>query len=90
MTGGKGGVPISLTWEDEKLVWVVREPYVSKHSTAAQTAGVLAAGAALQLESLMPSGGVVFSDGMEADSLKFNSGVTARIQAAQQKAQLVI
>lgn len=90
LTGGKGGAPIRLKWEDEQLVWVVREPYVSRHSTAGQTAGVLAAGSALKLESLMPSGGVVFSDGMEADSLKFNSGVTASVRAAQHKAQLVI
>jgi len=38
----------------------------------------------------MPSGGVVFSDGMEADCLQFNSGVTAEVSAAQQRAQLVI
>lgn len=90
LTGGKGGAPIRLGWEDEQLVWVVREPYVSKHSSARQTAGVLASGAALTLESLMPSGGVVFSDGMEADSLRFNSGVTATVRAAKQKAQLVV
>ena len=90
LTGGKGGAPIRLSWEDEQLVWVVREPYVSRHSTATHTAGVLASGKALTLESLMPSGGVVFSDGMEADSLKFNSGVTASVRAARQKAQLVV
>jgi hypothetical protein len=38
----------------------------------------------------MPSGGVVFSDGMEADSLRVNSGVTATVRAAKQKAQLVV
>lgn len=89
-TGGKGGAPIRLRWEDEQLVWVVREPYVSRHSTAAHTAGVLASGTALTLESLMPSGGVVFSDGMEADCLHFNSGVTAVVSAAPQRAQLVV
>lgn len=90
LTGGKGGAPIRLAWEDEKLVWVVREPYVSRHSTATHTAGVLASGGALKLESLMPSGGVVFSDGMQADTLQFNSGVTAVVSAAPQRAQLVI
>lgn len=89
LTGGKGGPPITLGWEDEKLVWVVREPYVSKHSTARQTAGVLAPGRPLRLESLMPSGGVVFSDGMEADSLQFNSGATVEVRPAEQRAQLV-
>lgn len=90
LTGGKGGAPIRLPWEDEQLVWVVREPYVSRHSTASHTVGVLKAGSVLKLESLMPSGGVVFSDGMEADSLHFNSGVTALISAAPQRAQLVV
>lgn len=90
LTGGKGGEPITMAWEDEQLVWVVREPYVSKHSSARQTAGVLAVGKSLKLESLMPSGGVVFSDGMEADSLAFNSGVTVEVRPASQRAQLVV
>jgi len=38
----------------------------------------------------MPAGGVIFSDGMEADFLKFNSGATARIHAAAQRAHLVM
>ena len=89
LTGGTAGPPITLGWEDEKLVWVVREPYVSKHSTARQTAGVLGSGHVLRLESLMPTGGVVFSDGMEADSLQFNSGATVEVRPAEQRAQLV-
>ena len=89
LTGGTSGSPITLGWEDEKLVWVVREPYVSRHSTARQTAGVLASGHLLRLESLMPSGGVVFSDRMEADSLQLNSGVTVEVRPAEQRAQLV-
>jgi NAD kinase len=90
LTGGTSGPAIKLPWEADQLVWVVREPYCSRHSTAAHTAGLLASGAALKLESLMPSGGVVFSDGMEADSLQFNSGVTATVSAAAQRAQLVV
>ena len=89
LTGGQGGPAIKLPWEDQQLVWVVREPYVSRHSSARQAAGVLAAGQALRLESLMPSGGVIFSDGMEADSLQFNSGVTVEVRPADQRAQLV-
>jgi NAD kinase len=90
LTGGRSGAPITLPWEDEQLVWVVREPYVSRHSSAQQTAGVLTGGQALRLESLMPSGGVVFSDGMEADSLHFNAGVTMEVRPATQRAQLVV
>lgn len=90
LTGGQGGQAITMPWEDRQLVWVVREPYVSRHSSARQTAGVLAVGQALRLESLMPSGGVVFSDGMEADSIAFNSGVTVEVRAAEQRARLVV
>jgi hypothetical protein len=79
----------SLRWEDGRLVFVVREPFVSRHSSANRTAGLLAPGAALHVESLMPSGGVVFSDGMEEDCLAFNSGVVATVRAADQRARLV-
>jgi NAD kinase len=90
LTGGKAGEPIRMSWEDDRLVWVVREPFVSKHSTARQVAGILSAGAALKLESLMPSGGVVFSDGMESDRLAFNSGAIVEVRPAAQRAQLVV
>jgi hypothetical protein len=44
----------------------------------------------LVLESLMPSAGVVFSDGIESDFLQFNSGSIARVHAAAQRARLVV
>jgi NAD kinase len=79
----------ALKWEDGRLVFVVREPFASRHSTTKRTAGLLAPGASLHVESLMPGGGVVFSDGMEDDCLSFNSGVVATVHAAAQKAHLV-
>ena len=51
---------------------------------------MLEAGQELVLESLMPSGGAVFSDGMEADFLEFNSGAIATVRAAEQSARLVV
>jgi hypothetical protein len=74
---------------DPRLVFVVREPFKSRHSAASLVAGVLAPGESLTLESLMPSGGVIFSDGVEADALAFNSGAVARIAAAAQRTRLV-
>jgi hypothetical protein len=53
-------------------------------------AGMLESGQELVLESLMPSGGAVFSDGMEADFLQFNSGAIATVRAAGQRARLVV
>ena len=78
-----------LTWEDERLMFVVREPFVSRQSSAELVAGTLERGHNLSLESLMPSGGVIFSDGIEADYLAFNSGAIASIGIADHRAQLV-
>ena len=88
-----GGTPvkrIQMTWEDRRLFYVVREPFLSRHSQANLVAGMLETGQELVLESLMPSGGAVFSDGMEADFLEFNSGAIARVRAAEQSARLVV
>lgn len=87
--GGQAGPGLRLEWEDPRLVFVVREPFVSRHSRAGLVAGILEAGTELVLESQMPSGGVIFSDGVEADFLKFDSGARARIRAASRKACLV-
>jgi hypothetical protein len=87
--GGKPGQSIHLEWEDRRLVFIVREPFMSRHSKAGVVAGILDAGTTLVIESLMPSGGVIFSDGVEADFLDFNSGAKATIRAADQRAHLV-
>ncbi len=88
--GGSAGQAFRLSWEDQRLLYVVREPFLSRHSQVGLVAGVLEQGEELILESLMPTGGVVFSDGMESDFLSFNSGLVARVHAAHQKAHLVI
>lgn len=79
-----------MTWEDRRLLFVVREPFLSRHSQVGIVAGVLESGLELVLESLMPSGGVIFSDGMEADFLEFSSGAIASLHVAEQRARLVI
>ena len=88
--GGTDLKPIRMPWEDQHLIYVVREPFVSRHSEAGMVLGMLEPGQELVLESLMPSGGAVFSDGMEADFLQFNSGAVATVRAAEQRARLVI
>ncbi|MCC6336601.1 MAG: NAD+ kinase [Myxococcales bacterium] len=88
--GGKAGEPVRLGWEDPRLFYVVREPFASKHSSAAHAVGFLEAGTKLELESLMPSGGVIFSDGVEDDALSFTSGLVARIGPSAQRARLVV
>lgn len=88
--GGKPLEPIHLEWEARKLYFVVREPFISKHSSASCAAGYVNEGTPLEVESLMPSGGVIFSDGMEDDALSFTSGLVARIGPSDQRARLVI
>lgn len=88
-TGGQEGPRPRFTWEDPRLVFVVREPFASLHSQAGIVAGIVAPGRELTLESQMPSEGVIFSDGVEADYLAFNSGARATIRAAEQRAHLV-
>lgn len=88
--GGTLGSAVRLPWEDPKLLYVVREPFVSHHSQAGIVAGMLEQEEELILESLMPTAGVIFSDGIESDFLQFNSGSVARLHAAAQKARVVV
>jgi hypothetical protein len=80
---------LRLAWDDPRLVFIVREPFLSKASDVRLTAGLLEPGEELQLESQMPDGGVIFSDGVERDALAFNSGAVAAIRAADRQTRLV-
>jgi NAD kinase len=80
---------LRLSWNDPRLVFVVREPFQSKASDVKITAGMIEPGEELRFESLMPEGGVIFSDGVEADTLAFNSGAVATVRAADRRTNLV-
>jgi NAD kinase len=82
--------PIPLSWEDPRLIYVVREPFASRTSGVSMVAGTIQKGHELVIESLMSAGGVIFSDGIEADFLEFTSGATARIRTADKRARLVV
>jgi len=88
--GGTPVKPLRLEWEEQKLLFVVREPFVSRHSQAGIVAGTVLPGKPLMVESHLPVSGVIFSDGMEADHLEFNSGATATIGIAPERANLVM
>lgn len=90
LVGGHALKPVRLDWEDRRLLFVVREPFISRHSRANVVAGIVEPQESLVLESLMPSGGVIFSDGVEADYLQFNSGTSVIVRAAELSAQLVV
>jgi NAD kinase len=88
--GGHEPEPVRLQWEDRRLVWAVREPFRSRHSSADLVAGFLDTGHELIVGSQMPTGGVIFSDGIENDFLEFNSGSIARFTVSSQRARLVV
>jgi NAD kinase len=88
--GAQAMNPIRMDWEDRRLLFVVREPFISRHSQAGIIAGLIPPLEKLEMESLMPSGGVIFSDGIESDYMQFNSGATVTVGAAPETAQLVM
>lgn len=77
-------------WDENKIAFVVREPFVSRHSSAATVFGLIEGGEEIVIESRMPAGGVIFSDGVESDFLAFNSGAIAHIRASKQKSHIVM
>jgi hypothetical protein len=89
-SGGKPGAGVKWGWDKRQLAFVVREPFASRHSGAEIAAGYVEDGAEIVVESLMPAGGVIFSDGVEADFLNFNAGSTLRVRVAQRQALLAV
>lgn len=75
--------------DENDLLFAVREPFQSIRTQTGITAGLIRGRNGLIIESLMPSNGVIFSDGVESDFLKFNSGTIATIGLAEEKAILV-
>ncbi|HEY3231182.1 MAG TPA: hypothetical protein VGJ87_18280, partial [Roseiflexaceae bacterium] len=80
---------LALGWESDRLWFSIREPFISKTSQAGLVFGQIAAGQELVITSQMPDNGVIFSDGIEADYLGFNSGLIARVGLAERKAHLI-
>ena len=75
--------------KDNELLFAVREPFQSIRTQTGITAGVIKNQNRLTIESLMPTSGVIFSDGIESDFLKFTSGSIATIGIAKETAKIV-
>lgn len=88
--GEKLNRPQPWAWEERRLGWAVREPFLSKQTQTKLVAGTIHDEQSLLIESLMPENGVIFSDGIESDYLPFNSGTIARIGIAPRQAQIVV
>jgi len=76
--------------KDNQLMFAVREPFASKRTQVETAAGIIAGESKLIIQSFMPNNGFIFSDGIETDFLKFNSGAIATIGIADEKANLVL
>jgi len=77
-------------WDSNTLQFAVREPFPSKASAAKLVFGEINVQKPLALSSLMPENGVIFSDGIEADFMEFNSGAKAVITLAEKQGRLII
>jgi NAD kinase len=77
-------------WDADRLHFTVREPFPSKRSATSLVFGQIEGNASLRLVSQMPENGVIFSDGIEADYLEFNSGIVATLGIAEKKGHLVM
>lgn len=77
-------------WDAPFLQFAVREPFPSRSSQAALVYGQVDAAQPLRLRSFMPENGVIFSDGIEADYVAFNSGMEARIGVAGRRGRIVV
>jgi len=77
-------------WDSNELRFAVREPFPSRSSQVGLVCGRLTKSETLRLRSLMPENGVIFSDGIEADRLDFNSGMEALIAVAERQGRLIV
>jgi NAD kinase len=77
-------------FKETDLLFAVREPFQSIKTQISLATGILKGHDNLTIESLMPTNGVIFSDGIESDFLRFNSGTSAEIGLANESATLVL
>lgn len=78
-----------FAWDSDYLHYAVREPFPSQVTGTDLVFGRISGRSKLHLESHMPENGVIFSDGIEADYLAFNSGSVVTIGLSSVKGRLV-
>ena len=79
-----------LSWDADRLVYSVREPFPSRATETSIVHGIVDSSRPLRITSRMATNGVIFSDGVEADFLNFNTGAELTIKTAPSKASLVV
>jgi NAD kinase len=76
-------------WDAPFLQFAVREPFPSVATSASLVCGRVDRRTPLEVRSLMPEHGVIFSDGIESDYLEFNAGIAATICVANRAGNLI-
>lgn len=79
----------SFPADTRQLTFSVREPFVSVSSKASIVHGEVGQGERLVIRSEMPTGGIVFSDGVPDDFLRFTSGTVLEIGVAERVVTLL-
>lgn len=79
-----------MAWDDGSLMFAVREPFPSQTTGTSIVFGRCDGTSPLRLTSLMAEGGVIFSDGIEADNIQFGAGQLATVQPAAAAGVLVV
>ncbi|MGB5398317.1 MAG: sugar kinase [Gammaproteobacteria bacterium] len=91
--GGTIKAPVNqgrLPWDTDRLLYSVREPFPSKITGTKLVFGVITKDKPLTLTSHMADNGVIFSDGIESDFVKFNAGSTASISLSSRQARILV
>lgn len=79
-----------LAWDDNRLTFVVREPYPSRTTQTGIVFGKIEAEDEFRIISKMSDNGVVFSDGIEEDAISFQAGTEIAVRIADRKGKLVV
>jgi hypothetical protein len=75
---------------ENRLAFFVREPFPASGSQISVSEGTLAEGESLTAWSEMETGGAIFADGIETDTLPFDWGRRVDVQLAPARLRLVI
>jgi hypothetical protein len=80
----------NIPWDADYVQFSVREPFPSRSTDVDVVFGRVDEQRALSISSQMAENGVIFSDGIEADYVAFNAGMTADIGVADKRGCLVV
>jgi len=79
-----------LPWDTHTLIFAVREPFPSNTTETSLVYGTIDADHPLEMVSHMATNGLIFSDGVESDTVAFNAGTTLRVTPAAHRARLIV